>query len=502
MNAIPPPTPGGQPLPPRGRPGRPRRPGPPAGPAGPGQTATPEPRRGHPASLRRTVLGEAGPAPALVLAGVALVISFIVTAGPLALTAAGNRATREAVAQAPSFDVGALVAADYQAGTGYKTLTSTGIARLTRAFAAVIPARALFPPAGDWAGLSVPSLTVLNPAPTAVDDQPPIIEVDYRSGLAAHCAVVAGWLPGRAGPVTPGRGRRPGSVTLTVAVTQATAARFSVHPGSRLDLGAAVPHGPQIWLQVTGIVRPASPASAFWQFEPALAAPGVEGPQDGLFWQGAVFAGPGDLAAIAAGYAGDAERVSWFFPMTTRLTSADVPKVEAAVAALASSPAPRNAEVAAGLGGLQQTAVSTGLADGLATYTEQWQSTAGTDSLLIVGLFVAGVVLLLVCCGLAAQAYQPELALLRVRGGALTQVAGRLLVRSCCIALPALAVGVALAVLAVPGSGSRTAVLLGGVTALVAVAGTPLISVLAHRKPRAGGAGATTWPSAGPRRAG
>ena len=426
-------------------------------------------------------------APALVLGGVALVISFIVTAGSLALTAAGNRATTEAVAQAPAIDVGALVSADYQAGRGYETLTAARIARLTRAFGAILQTGALFPAAEHWAGLSVPAQPVLNPAPTAVDARPPVLEVAYRSGLAAHCTVVAGSLPGRAGPVAPGRGRRPGAVTLTVAVTQATAARFGLHPGSRLNLGQADTADPQIWLQVTGIVRPVSPASAFWQLEPALGAPVTEGPQDGQYWQGAAFAGPGDLAALATGYAGAAERASWFFPMTTRLTAADVPRVEEAVATAASSTAPRHAEVAAGVSGLQQTAVSTGLADGLAVYTAQWQSTAGADSLLIVGLLVAGIVMLLVSCGLAAQAYQPELALLRVRGGSLHQVAGWLLARSCCIALPALAVGVALAVLTVPGGASRAAVVLAAVTALTALAGTPLICVLTHRKPQAGG---------------
>jgi len=41
---------------------------------------------------RRIVLGEAGPVPALILAGVTLVITFIVIAGPRALAAAGDRA--------------------------------------------------------------------------------------------------------------------------------------------------------------------------------------------------------------------------------------------------------------------------------------------------------------------------------------------------------------------------------------------------------------------------
>ena len=68
--------------------------------------------------VRRLVLGEAGPAPALVLAGVALVIAFIVTAGPRALAAADTRATRQAVAQAPVLDTAVQVTADLQATPG------------------------------------------------------------------------------------------------------------------------------------------------------------------------------------------------------------------------------------------------------------------------------------------------------------------------------------------------------------------------------------------------
>jgi len=439
------------------------------------------------AVLRRVVLGEAGAAPALVLAAVAVVISFVVTFGPLALVSAGDRATRQAVERAPSFDVGALVSADYQAGTGFKTMTAASIDRLSAAFAAALPLRSLFRPGQAWGGVSVPSLTVLNAARSAIDQAPPIMEVGYRSGLPENATVVAGSLPGRPGAVTPGTRRRPGSITLTVAVTQATAARFSVRPGSRLDLGAASQHGPRIWLRVTGIIRPVHPASAFWQYEPALAAPGLEGPTDGAYWHGAAFTGPGDQAAMAAAYASDAERAAWFFPLITDLTTADVPRVEAAISAMASSPAARNAEVASGLGGLQQTTVSTGLADGLVTYTAQWQSTSGADTLLIVGLFAAGLVLLLVCCDLAAQAYAAELVLLRVRGGGLAQVAGRVLLRSCCVTLPALAAGVALAMAAAGGRGSRTALVLAGVTALAAIAGTPMICVLSHRKLRPAG---------------
>ncbi len=176
--------------------------------------------------------------------------------------------------------------------------------------------------------------------------------------------------------------------------------------------------------------------------------------------------------------------MTWFFPLSSRLTAADVPRVEAGIAALASSPAMRKVEVAAGGSVLADTAISTGLADGLATFNSQWHTTTGVDSVLVVGLFVVGVVLLLICCGLAAQAYRPELVLLRVRGGSVRQVARRMFARSCCIVLLPIAAGVALAVAVLPGGGSSA--LLVGLTALAAVTAMPLICMLQHRRLRLG----------------
>lgn len=441
-------------------------------------------RRWQKSALRRLVLGEAGPAPALVLAGVALVIAFIVTAGPLALTSAGNRATRQAIAQAPPFDAGARVTADYQYSPGVGPLSGPIMSNLARTFESELPMRSKFPPSQAWANVSVPSLTVLNAAPSAIISQLPILEVDFRSGLAGHSKLIAGSLPGRPGPSTPRASKSPGSVTLTVAVSKNVATTFSLRVGSVMNLGSAYPSGPVIKLRVTGIVAPLRSSSAFWQFEPVLQTPEMEGGSVTPFWAAAVFTGAGDLAEMAAAYTGKVERATWFFPMTSNLTTADVPSIEGQFAALASSPVTHSKELAAHAGFLGDTAITTDLADGLAIFTAQWRSTAGADSALVFGLFVAGLVLLLVCAAMAARAYERELILHRVRGGSLAQLAGRMLARSCCITLPALAIGIAVAMVTVPGGGGMGASAAAIIAALTAVLGTPLICVLAHRKPR------------------
>src|SRR5262245_10291451 len=144
--------------------------------------------------FRSIVLAEAGPAPALVLAGVAMVIAFIVVAGPRALAAAETRATRQALLQAPALDTGALVAANLQAGPGSGTLRARTIAALTSRFAARLPVPGLFPATERWAGAVLPARPVIRAIP-APDGLPEIVEAAYRTQLARHCVVLAGSLP-------------------------------------------------------------------------------------------------------------------------------------------------------------------------------------------------------------------------------------------------------------------------------------------------------------------
>src|SRR5215467_3260694 len=443
--------------------------------------------------LRRVILGEAGLAPALVLAGVALVTAFIVVAGPRALATADTRAIRQALAQAPSLDDGALLTADLQAGPGSGTLTARTIAALTRRFAGKLPARVLFPAAQHWAGAVLPARTVLRRTPPP-EGRPQTVEAAYRTQLARHVVVIAGSLPTGNSLIRPASAGIPRSVTLNIALTRITAATFRVRVGSVMNLGAAGPHSPQVLLRVVGIVRPIEPASAYWQHDPELARPLLEGPSVSPHWLGAGLIGPGELSAMAAGYAGETELVSWFFPLGPDPAAGDIPRIESGIAALASGPVLQHAEKAASASALHDTAASTGPPSGLGTFDQQWHSTVGVDSVIVVGLFVAGVVLLLICCGLAAQAYRPELVLLRVRGGSLRQAARRMLARSCCIVLPALAAGAALAVALLPGVGTAwiTAAILAGLTVLVAICAMPLICVLEHRRPRLGSLAART----------
>ena len=117
--------------------------------------------------LRKVLLGKAGPGPALILAGVTLIITFIVVAGPRALSAAGDRAVQQAATHAPTIDVGTLITADQQVslpGPGRPAgLSAAAIAALSQSFGRALAAAGV-PPAARWGGLSVPSRGIIRPA--------------------------------------------------------------------------------------------------------------------------------------------------------------------------------------------------------------------------------------------------------------------------------------------------------------------------------------------------
>lgn len=440
--------------------------------------------------LRRLAVGEAGWGPALVMAGVAVVVAFISIAGARLLVSADNTATEQELTQVPVLDAGIVVSANPPATPIGGVLSAADISKIGRLMRAKLIRRQDFRTHQSFATVVMPSSTVANPAPAAVTIKPPSMEVAYRSGLASSSVVVAGSLPDAASPIRLGRGGLA-PVTLDIAVTQANAARFRLRVGSVMDLDPATTGDPNVRLKVTGIIRPKAPGSAFWQAVNPLRAPAREplgsvgaSVPNGFFYLGGAFVGPGELNALSAAYPTAAEIVSWFMPIRTNLAAAEVPRLESGMATFIASPAATNAETQVTGGEMNGSQATAGLAEGLSAFTAQWHSVATTDSLLLVGLFVAGAMLLFICSGLAIESYRSELILLRVRGGSLRRLARRMLARSCLLAALALAVGGAVAVIMLPGGGSAASWVLGGVTAVVAIGGLPVLAVLGHRDRR------------------
>ena len=440
--------------------------------------------------------GEAGPAPALALAIVALLSAFIAITGPRELAAAGTAALRQQLAALSSLDTGAAVTAQW---TGYRVRPGSMLAAGQVGAIGHNLVRAMRPPVVSprrqrWAGVTTPQVNIPNPPPGTTLDLVPEAEIAYRAGLAANAHLVSGSLPGTGGTggtgsvrsAGPGTGKRV--VTVGAAVTTATAARFGLHPGSRIALSPYQPGDPGVVVRVTGLIRPADPSAAFWQYDPVLAAPQITGPPHHQYWFAGLFIGPGALTTVQDAFSGATQQGTWFFPLSLGgLTAAGLPRLLTGINALTSSNAAGLAAAGAGGVTLSSVGVSANLGSALAAFNSQQQAVAAIDALLIVGLVTAGLILILVCARLAVDANRDELTLLRARGASGAQAAARMFVLTGLMAAPALAAGAALATAAVPGGGNRASWLLGGVTALAALAGPPVIAGWRHRR---------GWPAA------
>jgi hypothetical protein len=112
--------------------------------------------------------------------------------------------------------------------------------------------------AGGWTGVTTNAQDISSGyGPLVIAKAPPQFVFNYRDTLAANSRLVAGSL-------TPGPGFP--SSELAVTTTAATAARFGVHPGSRL----IVDGNPII---VTGVIAPIRTSSAFWQYDVTAMVP-------------------------------------------------------------------------------------------------------------------------------------------------------------------------------------------------------------------------------------
>jgi len=434
--------------------------------------------------LRRLTVGAAGPGPAWAFALIALLAALVAAGGPRVETALQTRTLREALAATPP--------------TGLAVTASTGwpiIGRLTAAQLQVITdviGASLRPPLDSpgsqrWSGLTTTAERVGNPAPSAmVSGGRPVVEVNYRSGLAQHARLVSGSYPDAAS-----HRRLPDGmpvVTLAVAATQATAARFGLRPGSELDLAAPGGGGTAVVLLVTGVLRPAGLSSAFWAEDPALAAPvlGAPEPKGGpKGWYGGVFVGPAELGALEDAYTPTTAQLSWALPLRTGgLKGPQEAAVAGLLTSLETGGTGSAAMIAAGAQLENPPAISAGLVSVLDGLSAEQQAVNAIDSLLTVGLLAVALILLLVCALIVADAYREELALIRARGSSVRQVAARVLLRTLAVAGPALTAGAVLAVLAVPDGGNRASWLLAGAACVIALVAPAVIAAWEHRGPR------------------
>jgi putative ABC transport system permease protein len=323
------------------------------------------------------------------------------------------------------------------------------------------------PPA--WSSLTTGYVQVAGAA-KAAGYGPPQFEMSYRTPLDRYSHVVAGHLPAASS-----------TGVVQVAVTTATAARFSLRVGTRLTAGP-VP------LQVTGIIQPVLPASAFWSANPAAVTPAltIATLSEPSHWTGVLFIGSGALPLIEPSI-NPQMSATWWFPVALgRLTAGQVGGAAGGLGSLLSF---QLTLIVAG------TPVSTTVTSQIPAILSPFitgESAAGPAlELLDVSLAVMGAVVVLLGARLVAQRRAGEFTLMRARGAALHQLGWLVLRVNVVIAAIAGAAAAALAVGLTPGDGDTVAWWLAGVTIAVTLVGPVLISVVPQRvaAPVAGRAG-------------
>ena len=303
-----------------------------------------------------------------------------------------------------------------------------------------------------------------------LDGQQPRLEVLYRNPLISNATLVAGRLTAGAEP----------AATMAVTVSTQVAARFGLHPGSRVTLSVVTG---TVTLDVTGIVRPQDAASTFWTQDPLAGQPSLVTPAQAMpYWAAGVIADPDQLAAMQSAFGGPGMELGWEFPLAVGGLNAN--QAQALYNALNRA----NTETPALTGPLASAADSLTVTLPLIADLSLFLSTqAGVETVLLmlsVSLIVIAAAVILLAARMIVVRRGDELAMLRARGGSLWQVT-TLLARSAVVtAVPAAVIGALLAIVAVPDAAATgLGWLLAGITLAVALAGPALIAAWQYRKP-------------------
>jgi putative ABC transport system permease protein len=326
--------------------------------------------------------------------------------------------------------------------------------------------------AGRWTALTTkPMLVTAGAARSAFIEAAPKLEVSYRAPFTGYAQLVAGSFS--TGKVPPG--------TIAVAATVPTAARFGMHPGSRLQLDT--PSG-AVTILVTAIVRTRDPGSTFWQQDITLIKPSVnqdKPPSSPLYWFGGVIADPSQLGAIQQVFGSSGLSIDWEYPLGLTHVNADQAQgLYQALSRATTAAPPLTGRLAPAAGAL---VVSSPLLQDLALFLSTQAAVETVLLLLFVSLIVTGAAVILLAGRMVVARREDELVLLRARGGSLWQVAGRVLGGTLISAGPGVLIGAGLAIALVPGGSTPAGWSLAAVAAVAALAGPPLIAVWQYRRP-------------------
>jgi putative ABC transport system permease protein len=271
-------------------------------------------------------------------------------------------------------------------------------------------------------------------------------ELAYRSTLGGNAHLVAGTMPATVMTVHHHQ-------IFQVAVTQATAAAL------HLGIGSSVTYVNGDALTVTGVLRPASPAAAFWTYDPLLLS------FDSLAETAGAFIGPGEVGALAP-LSGNS--LSWNFPLRLgRVTASQAPALLAQLERAEHNGYP-GLSLASPLNGTLAAFITTD--DGINTVL----------ALLFVSLTVLGLIVVLQGARLLSEHRAAEFAIMRARGASLRRLCWLALRGGSVVAVPAAAAALAAAVVLRPGPGTALEWRLAVLILAVALAGPSVITLRSH----------------------
>ena len=361
--------------------------------------------------------------------------------------------------------VGTVGAASMGGNTAVQAtdITAVGASLRTRLAASGVPIAGHSP---AWAALTSGYVPVQGAAQVA-GHSPPQAELTYFTTLARYSRIVAGRLPA-------GSGQAGQQSVVQVAVTTVTAARFGLRVGARLRAGLAP-------LVVTGIIRPADPAAAFWTQNHLAASPVLTpGSSDQLpYWVGAFFIGPGGLPLAESDLNLAEMQVAWVYAVGLGGLAADQASgLDAVLGSMASTGVTFTTP-----GYLEPitAAITSQVPTVLSPFAAAETAAAPVLGLLYVSLAVLGAVVVLLGARLVAQRRAAEFTLMRARGAALYQLGWLVLRVNLVIAAVAAAAAGVLAIGLTPGDGDSLGWWLAGITIAVTLAGPVLISVVPQR---------------------
>ncbi|MFJ3577177.1 ABC transporter permease [Streptomyces rubiginosohelvolus] len=311
------------------------------------------------------------------------------------------------------------------------------------------------------------------------DTVPPQLSYTAQTGLKEHARLVEG-----AWPTTPAEVTST-SRAVRGAVTEETAAALNMKVGSTLRLPTAV--GGPLTVTITGIVAPRDPGGSYWSADPLVRTPSLipdpASPFPQNYWTGTVLlaedAGPALLATATE------PSLFWRFPPdASALTGPDGARLTAVVNSLESGPGLLKVRAIAG----DTAEVLTGLGHIVQANARMRDAISPVIAVAALGIGSVAAVVLVMTGALIAARRKAELALMRSRGGSLRGIGGRLLAETAVTVVPASALGLLLAVLAVGGGRWWPAALAAAGVGLLVCVALPLRTTLQHIRPTLHGA--------------